>query len=296
MVPDVEGLVVHPDRSAASQRGPDQALSQAGNRTDPPLDHGRHDGRVQGGVGFQEKDGRHVGRHGAAVHRQERAVTRAGPVDGSHGYSRPPRSGRHQGRRSRRDGPGQHHLVGIGRATAIRFAEEGARVVASDVDAEGLADTLKAVVDAGHDAEAIRADITVQADVERIVAEIGERIDVLVNNAGIMDHFVPVTELDDSTWDRVIAVNLTGAMRLCRAVLPAMRQAGRGSVVNVASIGGLTGAVAGTAYVSSKHGVIGLTRSVAALYAEDGVRCNAVCPGGVETNIGVSAVPTVEWA
>ena len=164
------------------------------------------------------------------------------------------------------------------------------------MDAEGLADTLKAVVDAGHDAEAIRADITVQADVERIVAEIGEHIDVLVNNAGIMDHFVPVTELDDSTWDRVIAVNLTGAMRLCRAVLPAMRRAGRGSVVNVASIGGLTGAVAGTAYVSSKHGVIGLTRSVAALYAEDGVRCNAVCPGGVETNIGVSAVPTVEWA
>ena len=91
VVPDVEGLVVHPDRSAASQRGPDQALSQAGDRPDPSLDHGRHDGRVQGGVGFQEKDGRHVGRHGAAVHRQERAVTRAGPVDGSHGYSRPPR-------------------------------------------------------------------------------------------------------------------------------------------------------------------------------------------------------------
>jgi NAD(P)-dependent dehydrogenase (short-subunit alcohol dehydrogenase family) len=151
---------------------------------------------------------------------------------------------------------------GIGRAAAIRFAEEGGRV-ATDVVAEGLGDTLKAVVDAGHDAEAVRADVTVQADVDRMVAEVGGRIDVLVNNAGTMDHFVPVTELDDTAWDRVVAVNLTGAMRLRRALSPPMREADRG-VVNVASIGGLSGAVAGTAYVASKHGVIGLTRSVAA--------------------------------
>jgi NAD(P)-dependent dehydrogenase (short-subunit alcohol dehydrogenase family) len=102
--------------------------------------------------------------------------------------------------------------------------------------------------------------------------------------------------LDDATWDRVLAVNLTGPMRLCRAVLPLMIARGRGSIVNVSSIGGLTGAVAGSAYVSSKHGVVGLTRSIANLYAEDGIRANAVCPGGVQTNIGRSAAPKVPWA
>jgi NAD(P)-dependent dehydrogenase (short-subunit alcohol dehydrogenase family) len=82
--------------------------------------------------------------------------------------------------------------------------------------------------------------------VDRLAADVGEPVDVLVSNAGIMDHFVPVTELDDATWDRVLAVNLTAVMRLCRAFLPAMRRTG-GAVVNVVSIGGLTGAVAGTA-------------------------------------------------
>jgi NAD(P)-dependent dehydrogenase (short-subunit alcohol dehydrogenase family) len=185
---------------------------------------------------------------------------------------------------------------GIGRSTAIRFAAEGARVVATDVDADGLAETVKAIANAGHDAAEVWGDITDQADVERITSALGAPLDVLVNNAGIMDHFQPITELDDATWDRVLAVNVTGAMRLCRATLPAMRAAGHGAVVNVASIGALTGWVAGTAYVASKHAVIGLTRSIAALYAEDGIRCNAVCPGGVETNITVTATPTVEWA
>ncbi|MEV4701884.1 SDR family oxidoreductase [Actinoplanes sp. NPDC049316] len=185
---------------------------------------------------------------------------------------------------------------GIGRAAAIRFAREGARVVATDVDGAALDGTLKAIADAGHDARGVRADITDPDGIARIVAEAGGRVDVVVNNAGIMDHFLPLTELDDATWDHVLAVNLTAVMRLCRATVPAMREAGGGAVVNVASIGGLTGWVAGTAYVTSKHAVIGLTRSIAALYADDGIRCNAVCPGGVETNIGVTSAPAVEWA
>jgi NAD(P)-dependent dehydrogenase (short-subunit alcohol dehydrogenase family) len=164
-------------------------------------------------------------------------------------------------------------------------------------NADGFATTLKSIEDAGHRAQMVTADVTVPADIDRIVAQLPDgRVDVLANIAGIMDYFLPVSELDDATWDRVIGVNLTGVMRLCRAVLPAMRDAGHGAIVNVASIGGLTGSAAGTAYTASKHGVIGLTRSIAYLYAEDGIRCNAVCPGGVETNIGRTATPSVQWA
>jgi NAD(P)-dependent dehydrogenase (short-subunit alcohol dehydrogenase family) len=186
---------------------------------------------------------------------------------------------------------------GIGRAVARRLAAEGATVVACDVDEAGLEATQREIAEDGHRAIVVTADVTVREDVDRVVAAVpGGRVDVLANVAGIMDYFLPVTELDDSTWDRVIGVNLTGPMRLCRAVLPAMRDARRGAIVNVSSIGGLTGSVAGTAYVSAKHGLIGLTRSIAYLYAKDGIRTNAVCPGGVETNIGRTAAPRVPWA
>jgi len=186
---------------------------------------------------------------------------------------------------------------GIGQAVAVRLVAEGATVVACDIDTEGLAATLKLIEDTGFTATTVTADVTDEADVDKVVAAApGKRIDLLANVAGIMDHFLPVTELDDATWDRVLAVNLTGPMRLCRAVLPLMRLAGGGAIVNVSSIGGLTGSVAGTAYVSAKHGLIGLTRSIAYLYGADGVRTNVVCPGGVETNIGRTATPRVPWA
>jgi NAD(P)-dependent dehydrogenase (short-subunit alcohol dehydrogenase family) len=186
---------------------------------------------------------------------------------------------------------------GIGRAVAVRLAAEGAHVVGCDVDAEGLAVTRKAIEESAGVATTVVADVSVQADVDRIVAALpGGRVDLLANVAGIMDFFLPVTEIDDEMWDRVMAVNVTGPMRLSRAVLPLMKAAGRGAIVNVSSIGGLTGAVAGTAYVTSKHALIGMTRSIAVLYADDGIRANAVCPGGVETNIGRTAMPKVAWA
>lgn len=186
---------------------------------------------------------------------------------------------------------------GIGQAVAVRLAAEGALVIGCDVDPDGLDLTAKRIEDDGHRAIMAIADVTDQADVDRVTAALpGGRIDLLANVAGIMDHFVPVTDLDDALWDRVLAVNLSGPMRMCRAVLPLMRAAGGGSIVNVSSIGGLTGSVAGTAYVASKHGLIGLTRSIANLYADDGVRTNAICPGGVATGIGATAAPTVPWA
>jgi NAD(P)-dependent dehydrogenase (short-subunit alcohol dehydrogenase family) len=186
---------------------------------------------------------------------------------------------------------------GIGQAVAVRLAAQGARVVGCDVDAEGLAGTRKLIVDAGGQVTTVVADVTEPADVDRLVAALPDgRVDLLANVAGVMDFFLPVTEVDDETWDRVMAVNVTGPMRLSRAVLPLMRAAGGGAIVNVASIGGLTGAVAGTAYVTSKHALIGMTRSIAVLYADDGVRANVVCPGGVETGIGRTATPKVAWA
>ena len=120
-------------------------------------------------------------------------------------------------------------------------------------------------------------------------------IGVLANVAGIMDHFVPVDELDDELWDTVLSVNLTAPMRLCRAVLRSVGDGGV-AIVNVASVAGLGGSGAGAAYIASKHAVIGLTKHIAYAYGPRNVRCNAVCPGGVATNIGTTAAPTVPWA
>jgi NAD(P)-dependent dehydrogenase (short-subunit alcohol dehydrogenase family) len=132
------------------------------------------------------------------------------------------------------------------------------------------------------------ADITNQESVDRLVGRAIERhgrVDVLANVAGIMDAFLPAADVDDPTWRRVMAVNLDGPMMLTRAVLPGMVVRGSASIVNVASVGGLKGGTAGAAYTSSKHALVGLTRSVAWYYGQDGIRCNAVCPGGVQTNI-----------
>jgi NAD(P)-dependent dehydrogenase (short-subunit alcohol dehydrogenase family) len=189
-------------------------------------------------------------------------------------------------------------VYGIGRATALRFAQEGATVVGLDVSDEGIA-AAQATFDAADVSIVLeRADITVEADVERVVAATLEqhgRVDVLANVAGIMDRFLPAHEVDDATWERVMVVNVTGPMRLGRAVLPAMMRRHAGSIVNVASIGSLRGGAAGVAYTASKHALIGYTRNVAWTYAPEGIRCNAVCPGGVDTNIGTTSSPRSEW-
>lgn len=140
------------------------------------------------------------------------------------------------------------------------------------------------------------ADVTKQEDVERVVAAAGSRIDVLANVAGIMDHFLPLGDVDDETWDRVMAVNVTGVMRLSRAVLPLMLEAGGGAIVTVASKASLGAGAAGVAYTTSKHAVIGLVKRIAYFYGPQAVRSNAVLPGPVETNIGTTAVPKVPWA
>lgn len=170
---------------------------------------------------------------------------------------------------------------GIGRAVAQRMEAEGASVVNVDVSAERVDAVVEEIGGVG-----VVADVSTQAGVEAILEAAGDRVDVLANVAGIMDGFLPVHEVDDATWEQVLAVNLTGPMRLTRGIVPLMMAAGRGTIVNVASEAALRGSAAGVAYTASKHGLLGLTRSTAVLYASSGIRCNAVCPGGVATNIG----------
>lgn len=172
---------------------------------------------------------------------------------------------------------------GIGRATASRVAREGGKVIAVDVSEEKLDElrlSLPETLIIG-----VAADITDQEAIDAVVRTAGENIDALANVAGINDDFSPLHETSDAIWDRVLGVNLTGAFKLTRAVLPLMLEAGGGSVVNVSSEAGLRGNASGNAYTVSKHGVIGLTKSAAFMYGPRGVRVNAVAPGGVATGI-----------
>jgi NAD(P)-dependent dehydrogenase (short-subunit alcohol dehydrogenase family) len=172
---------------------------------------------------------------------------------------------------------------GIGRATATRIATEGGRVIATDVVAERL-DALRSELD-GLELEIVVGDVAATETIDALIAAAGERIDGLANVAGIMDAFLPPSEVDDATWDRVFSVNVTGPMRLTRAVLPHMIAAGRGAVVNVASEAALRASAAGAAYTASKHAIAGFTKSVAFFHGPQGIRANAVAPGAVATNI-----------
>ena len=172
---------------------------------------------------------------------------------------------------------------GIGKATASRVAREGGRVIAVDITAPGLEALVASLPDST--VETVVGDITSQADIDRIVEVAGGRIDALANIAGINDDFSPLHETSDAMWERVIGINLTGGFKLSRAVIPVMLAAGRGSIVNVASEAGLRGNASGNAYTVSKHGVVGLTKSAAFMYAKQGLRVNAVAPGGVATGI-----------
>lgn len=172
---------------------------------------------------------------------------------------------------------------GIGRATAVRIAREGGRVIATDVIADRLDDARAEL--AGLEVETVVGDVSQAETIERIVLAAGGRVDGLANVAGIMDAFLPPSEVDDATWERVLTVNLTGPMRLTRAVLPLMIAAGSGAIVNVASEAALRGSAAGAAYTSSKHAIAGFTKSVAFFHGPQGIRANAVAPGAVATNI-----------
>ena len=172
---------------------------------------------------------------------------------------------------------------GIGRATALRLAREGARVVVADIAADRLEQLAAEFPDL--DLVPVAADIATEEGVRAVVEAAGGRVDALANVAGIMDAFLPPAEVDDATWERVFAVNVTAAMRLTRAVLPLMLTAGGGAIVNVSSEASLRASASGVAYTASKHAVNGITKSTAVFYKGNGIRANAVAPGPVATNI-----------
>ncbi|SDI71064.1 SDR family oxidoreductase [Natribacillus halophilus] len=180
---------------------------------------------------------------------------------------------------------------GMGRAIAERFASEGAKVVVSDMNMETAEETVTSIVSADGIAIPVKADITEESDVERMIIAAIEHygsLDILVNNAGMMDNMMPAGEITDDLWNKVLDVNVTGMMRTTRKALPIFLEKKAGVIINTASSASLRGSRAGLAYTASKHAVAGMTKNVGFQYAEEGIRCNAIAPGGVETNIGTT--------
>jgi NAD(P)-dependent dehydrogenase (short-subunit alcohol dehydrogenase family) len=173
---------------------------------------------------------------------------------------------------------------GIGRATAARIASEGAHVLCLDVQADPLAETVAAITDAGGTAVARPTDVTSPDECTAAIAQAVETwgaLHALCNVAGVL-HAQHTVDETDEWWRRIHAVNLDGPFFLCRAALPHLL-ATRGAIVNVASTAGIMGQAYLAAYCASKHGLVGLTRALAVEHARDGLRVNAVCPGGVDT-------------
>lgn len=181
---------------------------------------------------------------------------------------------------------------GMGEAIARLFVQEGAKVVLADYNEEGA----QAVADQLNEqragaAIALKVDVSKKEDTDRMIDLAVEQfgsLDVLVNNAGIMDGFEPVGDISDEKWQKIMDVNVMGVMRATRKAIPIFREQGAGNIINVASAGGLYGARAGAAYTASKHAVVGLTKNTGFMYAKENIRCNAIAPGGVATNISAS--------
>lgn len=184
--------------------------------------------------------------------------------------------------------------AGMGKAMAELFSQEGASVVLFARREERLQNLVSEIEEKGGKAVYYAGDVTSQEDIDNLVdlamKEYG-KIDIAINNAGIMDNFKTIVNVDDDLWEKVIDVNVTGPMRLYRAVIPKMLENGGGSLVTVASIGGLYGKISGTAYTASKHAAIGMSKSTAWMYAKQNIRCNVIAPGGVNTEIAATMDP-----
>lgn len=177
---------------------------------------------------------------------------------------------------------------GMGREMARTFAEEGARIVAVDLDSERVGQTTRMITEQGGEALDIVADVSQATDVSRMVEQALERfgsVDILCNNAGISDDYKTACEMSEELWDRVLGVNVKSAFLTSKHLIPGMLENGGGKIVNTASISGLVAGAGGAAYTASKHAVVGLTKQLAFDYGPKGIRVNAICPGSVETDM-----------
>jgi NAD(P)-dependent dehydrogenase (short-subunit alcohol dehydrogenase family) len=177
---------------------------------------------------------------------------------------------------------------GMGKSIAIIYANEGARVVVSDIYEASANATVDEIKSNGGEVIAVLANVAKEEDIQNLIdttVNTYGTLDILVNNAGIMDNFEPAGDINDELWERIFAVNTTSVMRATRTVLPIFLEKQQGVIINIASNGGLQGARAGAAYTASKHAVVGFTKNTGFMYAQKGIRCNAVAPGSVETNI-----------
>lgn len=185
---------------------------------------------------------------------------------------------------------------GIGKATAILFAQHGAKVIVADIDKDGGKKTVTDIKEESNDAIFIKTDVTVRSDTEQLVEQTVNsygKLDILFNNAGIAMR-LPVAQLAEEDWHRCLDVNLTGVFLTAKAAIPAMQINGSGSIINMSSIYGIVGADVRAAYVASKGAVTNLTRGMALDYASDNIRVNCICPGFVETPLVSGVVKTPE--
>ncbi|MBE6052575.1 MAG: SDR family oxidoreductase [Clostridium sartagoforme] len=179
---------------------------------------------------------------------------------------------------------------GMGKSIALLYAKEGANVVAVARRKEKLDELVQMSKEYSGKIIAMKGDVSKKEDNEKMInlaIENFGKIDILVNNAGIMDEMMPVGEVEDELWHNVMNVNLNGPFYACRKAVNLMVKQGGGIIINVGSIGGLNGCRAGVSYTASKYALLGLTKNIGFMYADQGIRCNVICPGGVDSEIGV---------